>query len=139
MIADQNTHPTLREDLVKEIDNVFGDYQIFLDYIEEEMYGANFDCFARSDDESYIINRNTGEYINWYKFYHIGRDVHISYNDKLDINKFLTEFKNDHQCDSDEWNMWLMQHSNKPKNQELELDQSAFSGGFTHSIYGKTK
>ena len=46
-----------------------------LDLLEYDNYSNdynNFDVFVSSGGENYIINRNTGEYINRYKFTHIG-------------------------------------------------------------------
>lgn len=70
----------------------------FLDFLECKKYSTKYDCFLDYNGENYIINRETGEYINWYKFYHIGRCINIStlstYEDIPKwIEKFLVEFK----------------------------------------------
>lgn len=93
----QNDIPTLRDDFVNAVKEVFdGDTLSFLDVIENEEYSPSiYDVFYDYNDETYIINRSTGEYINWYKFTHIGRDIHTTIPDpsKDTFAKFLKEFK----------------------------------------------
>lgn len=76
---------------------VFGETDNFLDFIENEEYSDLYNVFippflTANDDECYIINRGTGEYINWYKYTHIGRDIHSTVNPN-DFVTFLEEFK----------------------------------------------
>lgn len=87
-----------RDEFVHAVIRVFGDDGIFLEFIEDEDYSpSHYDCFA-TNEECYIINRCTGEYINWYKFTHIGRDIHSTVSpDKFE--KFLQKF-----YDSRLWN-----------------------------------
>ena len=80
-----------RDELCDEIIRIFGSATEFLDFIEDEKYGVGFDCFVEHDGENYVIDRETGEYINWYKFYHIGRCLNSRCNN---ITEFLTKFKN---------------------------------------------
>lgn len=81
-----------REELYAEIVKVFGSTMKFLDFIEDEKYNnCNFNCFIEFDGENYIIDTGTGEYINWYKFTHIGRCLNTRCNN---ITEFLTKFKN---------------------------------------------
>ena len=80
------------------VTKIFGDSTTFLDFLENEEYSTiKYDCFLDYDGENYIINRETGEYINWYKLSHIGRSINIStylHNDiPKFIEKFLIEFK----------------------------------------------
>jgi len=79
---------------------VFGDSRAFIDVLEKGKYSTKYDCYVDYDEENYIINRETGEYINWYKLDHIGRDIHISTSTSIyykNISKwieaFLVEFK----------------------------------------------
>ena len=78
---------------------VFGDPVIFLDFLENNKYSADkYDCSLDYNGENYIINRETGEYINWYKLRYIGRFINISTLSEYEnipewIEKFLTEFK----------------------------------------------
>ena len=65
-----------RDEFVTEVERVFETTEAFLDLLESNNYSEDFDVFISSDGENYIINRYTGEYINWYKFTHIGRDIH---------------------------------------------------------------
>lgn len=67
----------LRKRFETAVVEVFGSSNKFLDYIENEEYSQSFyDVFYSGSGECYIINRSTGEYINWYKFTRIGRDIH---------------------------------------------------------------
>lgn len=77
------------EDAVKK---VFGSADDFFDFIEGDEYSDLYDVFYPDNDECYIINRRTGEYINWYKYTHIGRDIHSTVN-QHDFVTFLKEFK----------------------------------------------
>lgn len=82
----------LRERLVNAVTEVFGDSEKFFDFIENEEYLQwNYDVFYSGSGECYIINRSTGEYINWYKFTHIGRDIHSTVAPD-DFVKFLSDF-----------------------------------------------
>jgi hypothetical protein len=88
-----------RDAFIHAVIKVFKSCDAFLDFIENEEYGLlYYDCFYNSDAECYIINRSTGEYINWYKFTHIGRDIHSTVSpDKFE--HFLQKF-----YDSRLWN-----------------------------------
>ena len=96
MIFNQITHKNLRDLFCDAVTKVFGDSTTFLDFLEDERYSDKYDCFLDSSGENYIINRETGEYINWYKLTHIGRSIVIS-TCHMDIPKwfedFLVEFK----------------------------------------------
>ena len=93
----QDDIQTLRKDFVDAVEEVFdGDTLSFLSIIEDEEYNnAKYDVFYSCNDENYIINRFTGEYINWYKFVHIGRSICTTISDpsKDKFVKFLKEFK----------------------------------------------
>ncbi len=100
MIFNQTTHKDLRDLFCNAVTKVFVNSEAFLDFIEEMNYSiAKYDCYFNYGGENYIINRQTGEYINWYKFDHIGRDIHISSTFHMHKNmpawfeEFLTEFK----------------------------------------------
>lgn len=95
---DMNFNEDLRELFCNTIIKIFGNTTAFLDYLENEKYSAKYDCYLDGSGENYIINRETGEYINWYKLYHIGRCINISafctykYIPKW-VEEFLFEFK----------------------------------------------
>lgn len=90
-VYDSNNTPDLREKFVKAVTTVFMIGSNFLDFIEDEEYSNTYDCFSTSDDECYIINRETGEYINWYKFTHVGRDIHTTVEPD-NLTEFLRRF-----------------------------------------------
>lgn len=81
-----------RDKFVAEVERVFGTTEAFLDLLESNNYAGGYDVFISSDGENYIINRYTGEYINWYKFTHIGRDIH-STCEPCYFEEFLRELK----------------------------------------------
>ena len=78
---------------------VFAEFTSFLDFLENEEYSTvKYDCYLDYNGENYIINRETGEYINWYKLDDIGRCINISTlswykNIPKWIEEFLVEFK----------------------------------------------
>lgn len=99
MIFNQTTHEDLRETFCNAVTKVFGNSTAFLDALENEEYSTNkYDCYLDYGGENYIINRETGEYINWYKLTHLGRCITISTSSPYKnipkwIEDFLTEFK----------------------------------------------
>lgn len=78
MVYHQDNVSDLRSKFVEIIGKHFKSADAFFDHIEDEKYTCDFDCFYSADGECYIIDRNTGEYVNWYKFTHIGRDIHTN-------------------------------------------------------------
>lgn len=83
----------IRGQFVNAVTEVFGDSEKFFDFIENEEYISSFhDVFYSGFGECYIINRSSGEYINWYKFTHIGRDIHSTVAPD-DFVKFLSDFR----------------------------------------------
>lgn len=98
MIVDQTICKDLRDLFCNAVNKVFGDSMAFLDFLENDKYSTKYDCYLDYSGENYIINRETGEYINWYKLDHIGRCINISilsmFNDIPKwIEDFLVEFK----------------------------------------------
>jgi len=97
MVLDLTNCDNMREIFCNAVTKVFGSSDAFFDIIENDKYAYNFDCILRSDDDNYIINTITGEYINWYKTYHLGRGIGISvvnveeFN-KIGINKWFEKF-----------------------------------------------
>lgn len=80
-----------RDEFINAVIKVFKSDDIFFDFIDDEDYASCYDCFEAGNDECYIINRNTGEYINWYKFTHIGRDIHSTVSPD-NFEHFLQKF-----------------------------------------------
>ena len=104
MKYNQNCSRDLRDLFCDVVTKIFGNSASFLDFIEDEKYSDKYDCYIDGSGENYIINRNTGEYINWYKFTHIGRCINISTSSICEnipewIEDFLIEFKES----EDEW------------------------------------
>lgn len=103
MIYNQTTHEDLRELFCGAVTKVFGNSTVFIDFLENGKYSTKYDCYLDGSGENYIINGETGEYINWYKLTHLGRCITISvclpYENitkrmiRIWIEDFLTEFK----------------------------------------------
>lgn len=89
----------MRDIFCSAVNKIFGDSMAFLDFLENEEYSTiKYDCYLDYNGENYIINRETGEYINWYKLDHIGRCLNISTSSEYEdipkwIEEFLDEFK----------------------------------------------
>ena len=99
MVITSSTYENLRDIVLLTVVDVFGGTDIFLDFLEYEEYGKQYDCCIDPNGENYIINRDTGDYVNWYKLTHIGRDPHVSMVSSTDdikefLKKFFTDFKN---------------------------------------------
>lgn len=84
--------PNLRELFIESINKVFDTDDDFLDLVENQ-HIIGFDIFMTTDEEVYIVDIDNGEYINWYKFYHIGRTMHINFEPSKLVD-FLTRLKN---------------------------------------------
>ena len=98
MIFNQANRRDLRDLFCNAVTKIFGDSTTFLDFLENEKYSTKYDCYLNYNGENYIVNRETGEYINWYKLNHIGRCINIStssYYNKIPkwIEEFLVDFK----------------------------------------------
>lgn len=102
MVYNQTNFKGLRDIVNDALDKVTS-FNHLVEVIEELYYdNTKYDAYTDSDGENYIINRNTGEYINWYKLYHFGRDIHINvqtpFSDREGmspwIESFLKEFIN---------------------------------------------
>ncbi len=105
MVISSSTYEKLRDIVFLAIAEVFGETGNFLDFLENEEYGQQYDCYTDPNGENYIINRDTGDYVNWYKLYHIGRCPYVSMasntNDDIKefLKKFFTDFKNSREED----------------------------------------
>lgn len=100
MVYDQSNSKDLRDLFCDAVIKIFGSSREFLDYLENGDYSTKYDCDLDGSGENYIINRETGEYINWYKLYHIGRCINISTLSKPRniskwIDNFLYEFRDE--------------------------------------------
>lgn len=98
----QFNYGNLRSFVVTTIDSVFGGISTFLDMVDEGL-PCKYDIIY-SNDEFYIINRKTGEYINWYKYTHVGRDIHMNFTPNR-LKKFLKELK-------EEWEEYYNENNN---------------------------
>ncbi len=92
IVYTQENTPGLRDKFADGVTTVFFHINCFLDFIEDGEYSSRYDAFLNYSDESYIIDRETGKYINWYKGDHIGRDIHMNIEPDKIVN-FLRDFK----------------------------------------------
>jgi len=80
------------------ITKIFGDETKFLEFIEYDKYSTyKYDCFLDFHGENYIINRETGEHINWYGLDDTHRriDINLLVDElvfNIDIPKWIEEF-----------------------------------------------
>lgn len=100
MVFTDSTYENIRDIILHTVVDVFEEDDSFVDFLENGLYDhVQYDCFIDPDGENYIINCDTGDYVNWYKLNHIGRYPHVSMvscsNDiKEFLKKFFTDFKN---------------------------------------------
>lgn len=86
-----------REDLCKVVKEVYGDIDKFLDDVEEDRI-RRFSVFCTINESSgngnvLILDRETHQYISWYKFSHLGRDLHTNINSEVELFEFISIFK----------------------------------------------
>ena len=101
-----NFNKDLRNLFCDTVSIIFENSMEFLDFLENEKYSDKYNCYIDYSGENYIINRVTGEYINWYKFDHIGRSISISTSASYEkvpewIEEFLIELKESEEKDAD--------------------------------------
>lgn len=75
-----------------------GDIDKFLDTVEFDSAQPSFDCVcsigeSASNSEVYIIDRETGKYVNWYKLTHIGRSATTNVDSEDELRDFFIKFK----------------------------------------------
>lgn len=81
----------LFEDLVAEN---FKNNDEFLDAVEENDFGTHFECTCSvgesvGNGEIFIIDFDTGKYVNWYKLSHIGRSASTNVDSKEELEAFF--------------------------------------------------
>lgn len=94
-----NFNGDLRNLFCKTVNKIFESTTDFLFFLENEEYSDRYDCFLDGSGECYIIDTETGDYINWYKLYHLGRCISISISASYEnipqwFEEFLIKFKN---------------------------------------------
>lgn len=86
-----------REDLCKVVKEVYGDIDKFLDDVEEDCI-IRFSVFCTINESSgngdvLILDRETHQYISWYKLSHLGRDLHTNIISYSFLKDFIYAFK----------------------------------------------
>lgn len=86
-----------REDLCKVVKEVYGDIDKFLDDVEEDCI-IRFSVFCTINESSgngdvLILDRETHQYISWYKLSHLGRDLHTNIISYSFLKDFIYTFK----------------------------------------------
>ncbi len=69
----------------------------FYDIFENNGAGPRFDCLTvvgehHSNTECYIVDRETGHYVNWYKAYHFGRSYTTNMQTEEEVMQFFASF-----------------------------------------------
>lgn len=95
-IYNEYNYDNLRQIVVETIKHVFGDTEKFLDMVDDiDGIYDKYDFVKTIDEEFYIINRRTGEYVNWYKYTHIGRSVNMNFHPRY-LTNFFKLLKNEY-------------------------------------------
>lgn len=86
-----------REDLCKVVKEVYGGIDKFLDDVEEDCI-IRFSVFCTINESSgngdvLILDRETHQYISWYKLSHLGRDLHTNIISYSFLKDFIYAFK----------------------------------------------
>lgn len=98
MIFNQTNRKDLKNLFYNAVTKIFGDSMTFIDFLENEEYlFTKYDCYLDYNGENYIINRETGEYINWYRLDSVSCINISTYSPYKNIPRwiegFLVEFK----------------------------------------------
>ena len=86
-----------REDFCKAVKEVYESTEKFLDDIENDCI-YRFDIFKNIDETLYngdvlILDHETNKFVSWYKFTHLGRDLHTNIETEKEIKEFIQAFK----------------------------------------------
>lgn len=86
-----------REDFCKAVKEIYESTEKFLDDIENDCV-YRFEIFKNIDETLYngdvlILDHNTNLFVSWYKFTHLGRDLHSNISNINDLESFIKAFK----------------------------------------------
>lgn len=86
-----------REDLCNAIEEVYEDTAEFLDNVRDGCT-FRFDVFSTvgdslEDSTVLILDYDTGWFVSWYKYLHIGRDISSNIPDTATLREFIKLFK----------------------------------------------
>lgn len=84
----------LRELFEKYMRENFENIDDFFDAVEENDFGSHFECACSigecvGNGEIFIIDYDTGHYINWYKLTHFGRSASTNVNSEDELKAFF--------------------------------------------------
>lgn len=86
-----------REQLCEVVKGIYSDFDKFLDDVEEDcVYSFNVYCSINEspgNGEILILEKETKQYISWYKLSHIGRDLETNIPTYSELVLFITRFK----------------------------------------------
>lgn len=87
----RGTKPITRDDLCNVVKAVYTDNEKFFDDVEYGSVG-NF-VISVEDDDILITDRNSNQFVGWYKLYHLGRALTTNISELNTLQQFIREFK----------------------------------------------
>lgn len=87
----QGTTPLTRDQLCNVVKEVYTNTDDFFDDVE---YGSVEDFVVTfEDDDILITNRNSNQFVGWYKLYHLGRALTTNISELNTLEQFIRTFK----------------------------------------------
>ena len=87
----QGTTPLTRDPLCNVVKEVYTNTDDFFDDVE---YGSVEDFVVSIEDEDILItNRNSNQFVGWYKLYHLGRALTTNISELNTLEQFIQAFK----------------------------------------------
>lgn len=87
-----------REDLCTTVKAIYKTPEDFFQDVERNN-SEGFEVFCSiaedsADSDILILNYETGQFVGWYKLWHLGRDVRSNIQNSQELTKFLQGFEN---------------------------------------------
>jgi hypothetical protein len=87
-----------REDLCTVVKAIYGMSEDFIEDVGKNS-SDGFEVFCSigensTDSDILILNCETGQFVSWYKLWHVGRDIRSNIQNLTDLEKFIHDFKN---------------------------------------------
>lgn len=87
----QGTIPLTRDQLCNVVKEVYTNTEDFFDDVE---YGSVEDFVVTfEDDDILITNRNSNQFVGWYKLYHLGRALTTNISELNTLEQFIRTFR----------------------------------------------
>lgn len=122
-------YPIEREEFTAIIIKIFENYDKFIQLFYSSYEGQKFKCWY-FDDDFYILCKETGELVNWYK--HLGRILEWNLDDRDALEVFLLSLK-------DEVEEMYPKYFNNKNKEKMPCDYKCLVNKLNkNSIYGIT-